>query len=74
MTPHNEANINQIAKKVIMVGDPLRAKLIAQAYLENYEIVSKVRGNNIYTGIYKNKKITVMASGMGMPSIGIYFI
>ena len=72
MTPHNEANINQIAKKVIMVGDPLRAKLIAQAYLENYEIVSKVRGNNIYTGIYKNKKITVMASGMGMPSIGIY--
>ena len=72
MTPHNEANINQIAKKVIMVGDPLRAKLIAETYLEDYEIVSKVRGNNIYTGSYKNKKITVMASGMGMPSIGIY--
>lgn len=72
MTPHNEADINQIAKKVIMVGDPLRAKLIADTYLEDYEIVSKVRGNNIYTGNYKNNKITVMASGMGMPSMGIY--
>lgn len=72
MTPHNEADINQIAKNVIMVGDPLRAKLIADTYLENYEIVSKVRGNNVYTGSYKGHKITIMASGMGMPSMGIY--
>lgn len=72
MTPHNSAEKDQIAKKVIMVGDPLRAKFIADNYLENYEIVSKVRGNNIYTGLYKGKKITVMASGMGMSSIGIY--
>ena len=72
MTPHNEAKKGQIAKKVIMPGDPLRAKFIAENYLENVEIVSKVRGNNIYTGYYKKEKITIMASGMGIPSIGIY--
>lgn len=72
MTPHIEAQTGQIADKVIMPGDPLRAKLIADKYLENVEIVSRVRGNNIYTGMYKDKKITVMASGMGIPSMGIY--
>lgn len=72
MTPHIEAKKGEIASKVILPGDPLRAKLIAEKYLKNVKIVSKVRGNNIYTGIYKDTKITVMASGMGIPSMGIY--
>lgn len=72
MTPHNEAKKNDIAKTVIMPGDPLRAKYIAETYLENYKLVNSVRGMFAYTGIYKGKEITVMASGMGMPSIGIY--
>ncbi len=71
-TPHNEAKIGQIAPIVIMPGDPLRAKMIAEKYLENYEIVNQVRNMYAYTGTYKGKKITVMGSGMGMPSIGIY--
>ena len=72
MTPHNEAKKEQIAKTVIMPGDPLRAKYIAENYLENYTLVNKVRNIYAYTGTYKGKEITVMASGMGMPSIGIY--
>ena len=71
-TPHNEANLGDIAKKVIMPGDPNRAKLIAENYLENYKLVNAVRGIFAYTGKYKEKEITVMASGMGMPSMGIY--
>ena len=71
-TPHNEANINDIAKTVIMPGDPLRAKYIAENFLEDYKLVNKVRGMYAYTGKYKGKEITVMAHGMGMPSIGIY--
>lgn len=72
MTPHIEAKKEEIAKTVLMPGDPLRAKHIAETYLENYKLVNKVRGIYTYTGTYKGKEITVMASGMGMPSIGIY--
>ena len=71
-TPHNEANIGDIAKTVIMPGDPLRAKYIAENFLENYRLVNSVRGMYAYTGTYKGKEITVMAHGMGMPSVGIY--
>lgn len=71
-TPHNNAEKGQIAKIVLMPGDPARAAMIANTYLENVEIVSSVRSNNCYTGYYKGKRISVMASGMGMPSLGIY--
>lgn len=72
MTPHIEAKKGEIAKIVIMPGDPLRAKLIAENYLENPKLVNTVRNIYAYTGKYKGKEITVMASGMGMPSMGIY--
>ena len=72
MTPHNEANKEDIAKTVLMPGDPLRAKYIAETYLEDDKLVNKVRNCFAYTGTYKGKRVTVMASGMGMPSIGIY--
>lgn len=72
MTPHNEAKIGEIASTVLMPGDPLRAKYIAETFLDNPKLVNKVRGMYAYTGTYKGKDITVMASGMGMPSIGIY--
>lgn len=71
-TPHNEAKLGEIAKTVIMPGDPLRAKYIAENFLENYKLVNSVRGMYAYTGTYKGKEITVMAHGMGMPSVGIY--
>ena len=71
-TPHNNAKIGEIAKNVIMPGDPNRAKLIAEKYLQNAKLVSDVRGILAFTGTYKGKEITVMASGMGMPSMGIY--
>lgn len=72
MTAHIEALKEEIAKTVIMPGDPLRAKFIAETYLENPELVNKVRNIFAYTGNYKGKKVTVMASGMGIPSMGIY--
>ena len=72
MTPHNEAKKEEIANTVVMPGDPLRAKYIAEKYLENYKLVNTVRGMYAYTGLYKGKKITIMAHGMGMPSMGIY--
>ena len=71
-TPHNEANLGDIAKTVIMPGDPLRAKYIAENFLDSYKLVNSVRGMYAFTGNYKGKEITVMASGMGMPSMGIY--
>ncbi len=71
-TPHNEANLGDIAKTVIMPGDPLRAKYIAENFLENAKLVNQVRGMYAYTGIYQGKEVTIMASGMGMPSMGIY--
>lgn len=71
-TPHNEANLGDIAKTVIMPGDPLRAKYIAENFLDEYRLVNSVRGMYAFTGKYKGKELTVMASGMGMPSMGIY--
>lgn len=71
-TPHNEAKVGEIAKTVIMPGDPLRAKYIAENFLENYKLVNSVRGMFAYTGTYKGKEVSVMAHGMGMPSVGIY--
>lgn len=71
-TPHIEANVGDIAKTVIMPGDPLRAKHIAEEFLSDYKLVNTVRNIYAYTGYYKDKLVTVMASGMGMPSIGIY--
>lgn len=72
MTPHNEAKKEEIAKIVIMPGDPLRAKYIAENFLENAKLVNSIRNMYAYTGNYKGKRITVMASGMGMPSMSIY--
>ena len=72
MTPHNEAKIEDISNIVLMPGDPLRAKYIADTFLDNAKLVNTVRNMFGYTGFYKGKKITVFASGMGMPSIGIY--
>ena len=72
MTPHIEAKKEDIAKTVLMPGDPLRAKYVAENFLDNYRLVNQVRGIFAYTGTYKGKEVTVMASGMGMPSIGIY--
>lgn len=72
MTPHNEAKKEDIAKTVLMPGDPLRAKYIAHNFLTDAKLVNSVRGMFAYTGLYKGKCVTVMASGMGMPSIGIY--
>ncbi len=71
-TPHNEAKIGEIAKTVIMPGDPLRAEYIANNFLQNVKLVNKVRGMYAYTGTYKDKEISIMASGMGMPSMSIY--
>ena len=71
-TPHIGAKEGEIAKTVIMPGDPLRAKFIAEKFLENAICFSDVRNMYGYTGTYNGKKISVMASGMGLPSIGIY--
>ena len=72
MTPHNEAKKEEIADVVLMPGDPLRAKYIAENYLTDYKLVNSVRNMYAYTGFYRGKRITVMASGMGIPSMGIY--
>lgn len=71
-TPHNAAVKGQIAKTVLMPGDPLRAKFIAETFLENPVQFNTVRNMFGYTGTYNGKEISVMGSGMGMPSIGIY--
>ncbi|MBP0724870.1 purine-nucleoside phosphorylase [Bacillus sp. RG28] len=71
-TAHNTAKVGDIAKTVLMPGDPLRAKYIAETYLENPVQFNTVRNMFGYTGTYKGKQISVMGSGMGMPSIGIY--
>lgn len=71
-TAHNTAVLGDIAKTVLMPGDPLRAKFIAETYLENPVQFNTVRNMFGYTGTYKGKRISVMGSGMGMPSIGIY--
>lgn len=71
-TPHIQPNGTKIAKTVLMPGDPLRAKYIADNFLENVEQFNEVRNMFGYTGTYKGKEISVMGSGMGIPSIGIY--
>lgn len=72
MTAHIEAKKEDIAQTVIMPGDPKRARFICEKYLDDYKLVNEVRGMLAYTGFYKGKRVTIMASGMGMPSIGIY--
>ena len=71
-TPHINAVPEDFAKTVLMPGDPLRSKFIAETYLEDRRLVNNVRGVQGYTGTYKGVPVSVMASGMGMPSIGIY--
>ncbi len=71
-TPHINATPEDIAKTVLMPGDPLRAKFIAENFLENPVLFNNVRGIHGYTGTYKGHRVSVMASGMGIPSIGIY--
>ncbi|MDY3249333.1 MAG: purine-nucleoside phosphorylase [Candidatus Choladocola sp.] len=71
-TPHNSAKKGDFAKTVLMPGDPLRAKYIAETYLENPRQVTGVRNMLGFTGTYKGKEVSVMGAGMGMPSIGIY--
>lgn len=71
-TPHNEAKIGDIAKTVLMPGDPLRAKFIADNYLEDVVCFNTVRNMLGFTGTYQGKRVSVMGGGMGMPSIGIY--
>ena len=71
-TPHNTAKTGEIAKTVLMPGDPLRSKFIAENFLTAPTLVNNVRGVQGYTGSWKGVPVTVMASGMGMPSIGIY--
>lgn len=72
MTPHINAKKEEIAKTVIMPGDPLRAKHIAETFLTDYKLVNTVRNMYAYTGYYNGKQVTVMGSGMGIPSMGIY--
>ena len=71
-TPHIAAKLGDFADTVLMPGDPLRSKFIADNFLENAVLVNNVRGVNGYTGYYKGKRVSVMASGMGQPAIGIY--
>ncbi len=71
-TPHNSAEKGEFGKVVLMPGDPLRAQFVAREFLEGAELVNDVRGIQGYTGTYGGKRISVMASGMGMPSMGIY--
>ena len=71
-TPHIGAQMGEIAERVIMAGDPLRAKFMAERYLENPVQFNSVRGMLGYTGTYKGKRVSVMGHGMGIPSIGIY--
>ena len=71
-TPHNSAQKGDFAKTVLMPGDPLRAQFVAETFLENAKLVNNVRGIQGYTGTYQGVPVSVMASGMGMPSMGIY--
>ena len=71
-TPHNAAQVGDIAKTVLMPGDPLRAKFIAENFLENVKCYNEIRGMLGFTGEYKGVPVSVQGHGMGMPSIGIY--
>lgn len=72
LTPHITCSPEDFAKTVLMPGDPLRAKRIVERYLTDYELVNNTRGVQGYTGYFNGKRVSVMASGMGMPSMGIY--
>ena len=72
MTPHNKANKGDFAKTVLMPGDPNRSRFVAENFLEDAVLVNDVRGVQGYTGKYKGVPVSVMASGMGIPSISIY--
>ena len=72
MTVHIESKLEDIAKIVLMPGDPKRSEYIAKKYLKDYKLVNTVRGINAYTGYYKDKLVTIFPSGMGCPSMGIY--
>lgn len=74
MAVHNEAKIDEIAKTVLMPGDPMRAKYIAETFLEDYKLVNNVRGMLAFTGKYKGKEITVMASRYGNSEYGNIFL
>lgn len=71
-TPHIKCEKQDIAEIVLMPGDPLRAKFIAETYLKDYKLINTIRNMLAYTGYYKDKKVTIFSSGMGMPSMGIY--
>jgi len=71
-TPHNAAKYGEIAQKVVMAGDPLRIKFIAENYLENPVLYNDIRGMFGYTGLYKGERISVQGHGMGIPSIALY--
>ncbi|MGL5205238.1 MAG: purine nucleoside phosphorylase DeoD-type, partial [Metamycoplasmataceae bacterium] len=72
MTPHINAKKGEIAKTVLMPGDPLRAKFVAETYLKDVKLVNQIRNMFMYTGTYNGKPVTIAGSGMGCPSIGIY--
>ncbi len=72
MTVHIESKYDEIAKVVLMPGDPKRSEYIANKFLKNVKLVNTVRGMNAYTGYYKDKLVTIFPSGMGIPSMGIY--
>jgi len=71
-SPHNDAHVGDIAETVLMPGDPLRAKFIAETFLDSAVLFNQVRGMYGYTGMYKGKRVSVMGSGMGIPSITLY--
>ena len=71
-TPHNSAKMGDFARTVLMPGDPLRAKFIAETFLTDAALVNNVRGIHGYTGTYQGVRLSVMASGMGIPSMAIY--
>ena len=71
-TPHNAAKVGQIAKTILLPGDALRAKLIVEKFLTNVQLVNSVRNNYCFTGLYKGKPVSVMSTGMGCASMGIY--
>ena len=71
-TPHNSANVGDISDKILLPGDPMRAKYIAENFLEDISCYNEVRGMYGYTGYYKGKRVSVQGTGMGMPSMHIY--
>jgi len=71
-TPHIDPHGEEIAETILLPGDPLRAKFIAETYLDNHRCFNEVRGMYGYTGTYRGRKVSVMGTGMGVPSISLY--